>query len=669
VQGVSLGVLVVLALIAYRASRVPAQLLEELVKRTHTRIGDLIVPYVSPFIQTVVVLSCFSMVLATVGALVTSWSVLPDGCPPDCIGVNLRDKSLTAIDLHRANLSGADLTGADLTGADLTGADLSGATLAKTNLEKADFSGATLKGANLREANLCGVVLPEADLSGAALTGAVLTGVDLTTVNLTAALLNETRLIGVNLSGADLSGANLSGADLRGASLRGANLSGADLSGTALSGTTLTGAILRGASLDDAYLVGTNLVGADLSGALLNAGLHGADLSGANLSGANLFEAELAGVKLFRAMLVNANLISTKLNGVDLREADLSGAKLLVSDLSEAELNALNEYPNAIIKDAHLQGYEIDDKTPAEASGKITLYTSMPQYIIDKIQADFQTKSPRITLDVLRVETSEVVDMVMDEKEAGSIQADLIWVADPSVYEDLKDRDLLLKYTPPESVFMPPEMKDPDGYYYAGRLINMIVAYNAAVTTPPKGWQDLRKPEYQGKLGFLNPLIAGSAEPVVQTLVAAQGWEYFEAFKANGCVLVRDNATLYNRLSTGELMVGVLVDYEAREAKDKGAPIDHVWPEEGVVSIPSPMAILNNTQNPFAAQVFVDYVLSKDGQETMVKLGNFIPVRYDVEPPEGAPSLHQITKLPTDWRAMQEDQQATREQWIALFGE
>ena len=142
----------------------------------------------------------------------------------------------------------------------------------------------------------------------------------------------------------------------------------------------------------------------------------------------------------------------------------------------------------------------------AGASGKITLYTSVPLPIAEKIQADFQAKFPEITLDVFRAGTSEVVDRIMREKETGSIQADVIWVAEPSTYEDFKDQDMLLKYTPPESVFMPSEMKDPEGYYYAGRLINMIVGYNTAITTPPKGWQDLSEPGYRDKLGFVSAI-------------------------------------------------------------------------------------------------------------------------------------------------------------------
>jgi iron(III) transport system substrate-binding protein len=305
----------------------------------------------------------------------------------------------------------------------------------------------------------------------------------------------------------------------------------------------------------------------------------------------------------------------------------------------------------------------------AKASGKIALYTSVPQPIADKIQADFQAKFPKITLDIFRAGTSEVVAKVMTEKEAGAIQADLIWVAEPSTYEDFKDQDMLLKYAPPESALLPAEMKDPDGYYYAGRLINMIVAYNTAVTTPPKGWLDLLKPEYQATQGFPTPLRSGAAEGAVKTLVDVYGWKYFDDFKANGGVQVQNNSAMRDQLSAGEFMVGVLLDYMVREATAKGSPIDYVWPEEGAVFIPSPVAILNTTQNPDAAKVFVDYILSKDGQETMVELGNFIPVRPDVDPPEGAPSLGQINKLPTDWKAVQENRQATKDQWTAIFGE
>lgn len=306
---------------------------------------------------------------------------------------------------------------------------------------------------------------------------------------------------------------------------------------------------------------------------------------------------------------------------------------------------------------------------PAGPSGKITLYTSVPQPIADKIQADFQSKFPNITLEVFRAGTSAVVTKIATEKEAGAIQADLVWVAEPSTYEDFKEQGLLLQFTPKGADELLPGMADPEGYYYAGRLINMIIGYNTAVEPKPTSWTDLLKPEYQGKLGFPSPLRSGAAQATVKTLVDQFGWEYFEQFKANGGVQVKNNSTVRDQLSAGELSVGVLLDYMVRGAKAKGSPIDYVWPAEGAVFIPSPIAIFKASSNVEAAQTFVEYIISQEGQQTLVELGSFVPVRGDVEPPAGVPAVSDIKRLPTDWKAVREQRQELKDRWVAIFSE
>ena len=195
----------------------------------------------------------------------------------------------------------------------------------------------------------------------------------------------------------------------------------------------------------------------------------------------------------------------------------------------------------------------------------------------------------------------------------------------------------------------------------------MIIGYNTSIASPPVKWQDLLKPEYKGKLGFPSPLRSGAAIASVKTLADKFGWKYFEDFKANGGLQIKNNSTVRDMLATGELAVGVLLDYMVRGAKAKGSPIDYVWPEEGAVFIPSPIAIFKNSRNPEAAKIFVNYVLSQEGQATMVKLGNFCPVRTDVAPPAATPTLGKIKKLPTNWWTVKEKRQDTKDRWSALF--
>ena len=314
-------------------------------------------------------------------------------------------------------------------------------------------------------------------------------------------------------------------------------------------------------------------------------------------------------------------------------------------------------------------GSEETAQSTSGPSGTITLYTSVPQPIADKIQADFNANYPDITLEIFRSGTSGVVTKLMTEKEAGQIMADLVWVAEPSTYEEFKDQNMLAKIDPNGARDLPEEMKDPEGYYYAGRLINMIIGYNPnLVSRPPETWQDLLASEYRGKIGMPSPLRSGAAVATAHTLAEAYGWEYFERFKANGGVQAANNGTVRDAIASGEYKAGIFLDYMAREAKQAGSPLDYVWPSDGAVFIPSPIAVLEASSNKEAAIVFVDYILSKEGQKTMVKLGNFIPVRGDVEPPADAPSLDEIKRMKTDWKSVQADLEATNTRWTSLFG-
>lgn len=304
-------------------------------------------------------------------------------------------------------------------------------------------------------------------------------------------------------------------------------------------------------------------------------------------------------------------------------------------------------------------------------SGQIILYTSVPLDIINGIRADFMAKYPDIKLEIFRGKTGDVMARVDAEMKAGEVLADLLWVAEPSTYEVLKQADVLIQFTPVEVDAVPEEFRDADGYYYAGRLINMVLAYNTAeVTTPPSSWKDLLSAEFEGRLGFATT-ASGSGLATAGMLAPNPdlGWSFFEELYANGAIQVANNSSVREMLSTGEFKVGWVLDYMVRQAMADGAPIDYVWPAEGAAFIPSPIAIFKSSDNPEAAKFFVDYVISVDGQKTLVELGSFIPVRADVDPPPGTPSLDEITRLPVDWEWIANNQEQIKENFNAIFGD
>jgi iron(III) transport system substrate-binding protein len=101
----------------------------------------------------------------------------------------------------------------------------------------------------------------------------------------------------------------------------------------------------------------------------------------------------------------------------------------------------------------------------------------------------------------------------------------------------------------------------------------------------------------------------------------------------------------------------------------KGSPINYVWPADGAVFIPSPIAILKDTKNLKAAELFVNYILSPEGQDAIVKVGDFYPVRSDVSAPAGAPDIKSIKIMKTDWKAVKDNTEDINKKWSDLFGE
>lgn len=283
-----------------------------------------------------------------------------------------------------------------------------------------------------------------------------------------------------------------------------------------------------------------------------------------------------------------------------------------------------------------------------EVKGVINLYTSIPMATATAVVKDFEASYPGTKVELFRTGSSEVLAKIWAEKQAGAIKADVIWIADASAYYNMIEQGLLMKYKSSEAENVPGAMKDPDGYWTGARLINMIIAYNTKlVKTPPNSWYDFQK--FGKRACTPNPLGSGAMLVTAGTIANAWGWDFFRDLRKAGVLVVSGNSEAAAAVVAGEVDVGMTLDYIALGEKKKGAPIEIVWPKEGVFSIASPVAILSTTKNPDTAKTFVDYAVSKRGQEFMVK-ENLMPVRIDVTGPTGLPNSKDVKAITIPYR-------------------
>ena len=305
-------------------------------------------------------------------------------------------------------------------------------------------------------------------------------------------------------------------------------------------------------------------------------------------------------------------------------------------------------------------------------TGTITLYTSVPTAIIEELKQEFETENPGMYLQIYRKGTSAVVEKINEEIAAGQIQADLIWVANFVVGEELKEKGVLLPWTPPESTEILDILKDETGYYCAGRLLIMVVAYNTnTVTAIPTGYKDLLNERHHGRVGHDTQETSGSLLYFVGTLLqdADFGEEFFTALAENAPQIQTSTKTT-QRIADGELDMGITIDNTVRKLlkENPGAPIDYIYPEAGVVMVPSPIAIFKDSQNIEVAKVFVRYILSKRGQAVLRDLGGYVPVRLDVSPPERITSITQLKVIPSDKHWITEHKDEIVAKFIDIFG-
>ena len=289
------------------------------------------------------------------------------------------------------------------------------------------------------------------------------------------------------------------------------------------------------------------------------------------------------------------------------------------------------------------------------AQEKIMLYTSVPTNIMSAIEEAFENENPDIDLEFVRAGTGKIKTRINTEAEAGKIEADLIWVAEFSYYDSLKEltigdtKGVLLRYESPKAEGIPAGLKDAEGYYCGARMINEVIAYNTnLVSDPPRTWEELLDPKWKGQVALADVSYSGAALVAMGALTDKYGIEYYQKLRENDAAVLQAHGGLTQSIIAGEYKVGISLDYMIRQKKAAGSPINLIYPDDGAIAIPSPIAIIATTEHPDAAKVFVDYILSVDGQLAQVKLGSTIPVKPEIVPPLGAPSLSQLLEKSLD---------------------
>lgn len=138
--------------------------------------------------------------------------------------------------------------------------------------------------------------------------------------------------------------------------------------------------------------------------------------------------------------------------------------------------------------------------------------------------------------------------------------------------------------------------------------------------------------------------------------------------KSNQVQVADGQGSLELKLVSGEVAVAAILEVNVLMAKNRGEPVELVYPEDGVVVLPSPIGIIKTSANPDAARAMVDWWFSAEGQETVVA-GWMHSVRKDALPPKGASPLGEFMgrAFPMDWERLSTEMGPLKEQFTRIM--
>jgi iron(III) transport system substrate-binding protein len=325
---------------------------------------------------------------------------------------------------------------------------------------------------------------------------------------------------------------------------------------------------------------------------------------------------------------------------------------------------------------APVQGQERDAVIAgARKEGALGFANSISLASFPRFMKAFEAKYPFIdtSAGLYSAPTGRVLARVDAEIKAGALSFDVLHVASLAPYLAMARDQKLLDYASPELASYPPQAHD-RGLWTTARIVGVIMAYNRntlPASLVPTSWTDLLRPEFKGRKLVIQDSAAGTCFNQMYLLGKTLGPDFLSRLGAQKPIVVATTAQLIDLLVRNEAMLGATVDhYRAFEPDAVKAGIVGVYPKEGMPLATAPIAILGGAPHPNAARLFVDFVLSAEGQ-TMLDTDIFgvYSMRPDVAPPPGQLPLAQTKPLvPTDLADYEQAAAHFPETFEDLFG-
>src|SRR5262245_45655256 len=236
----------------------------------------------------------------------------------------------------------------------------------------------------------------------------------------------------------------------------------------------------------------------------------------------------------------------------------------------------------------------------------LLVYTALETDQLKAYKETFEKSNPSIEIKWVRDSTGIITAKLLAEK--ANPQADVVMGVAASSLEILGQEKMLAAYEPKGFKELNPRYSDTEktpswvGMDVWGATIcfNTVEAQKRGLPKP-ESWKDLAKPIYKGQITMPNPASSGTGYLDVtawlQLYGEQDGWKFMDALHENVAQYTHSGSKPCRQAGAGEFVIGISFDFRANQVKASGAPIEMIFPKEGLGWDIEATAIMKTSKN------------------------------------------------------------------------
>jgi len=288
----------------------------------------------------------------------------------------------------------------------------------------------------------------------------------------------------------------------------------------------------------------------------------------------------------------------------------------------------------------------------AKKEGKLIVYSVTDTALVRPLIKDFESLYG-IKVEYNDMNSTELYNRYISENAASSTSADVLWSSAMDLQVKLVNDGLMASYESPEAKHLP-QWAQYQKQAYGTTYEPLAIVYNkrlVAAGEVPQTRADLIKllqskpDQFKGKVTTYDIEKSGvgfnylTQDARVNPQVT---WDLVKAMGATNPKLQSSTGAMMERISSGENLIGynILGSYALTKAK-KDPSIGYVYPKDYTLVVSRLVTISKKAQNPNAAKLWVDYLLSQRGQTLLANQASLFSIRSDVD---GETSMAGLTK-------------------------